>query len=421
MKKIFLVEDDPIVVEIYRRKFERENYQVSVATDGLAAMREILLNPPDLVILDLMLPKFNGADVLKFIRTNPALRHTKIVIFSNAYMTEVALDAAKIGADASILKSSCTTAQLISIVKTLLEGSGVVEQPQPHVTPLSVAPTPPPAPKNLVPAASTEAAPDRPTAPTPAHPSTTAAPSEQQYRQDLLQTGLEALTVIRELCTNLIHDPEPQARLLQLKSLHRQVHFFTVRAGLAHCERLAHLGTALEALLFELQERPAHIGDSTIKTIETAVQFLGELLARAASNEPDRVTPTNLLAVLVVDDEPISNRALVSALNRANVKATSTADSAAALDLSQNHRYDLLLLDYMMPGMDGLELYRKLRALPRYQKTPVIFVTSATDFKAQHTEIIARGDDIITKPILPIELAVKSLTLIFKSQLATRP
>lgn len=419
MKRIFLVEDDAITVEIYRNKFLREGFEVRVAPDGLAAMKELPEVRPDLVILDLMLPKFNGADVLKFIRTHPAIRHTKVVIFSNAYMTEVALAAAKTGADAALLKSSCTPAQLISVVKTLLEGGGVVEQPTPLAIADPVATAPAPA------APATAARPDKPedtldlarpfTLPKADDP--LAASPESRARRDFLQSGPETLAGIRELCAAFAHAAEPQSRLLRLQDLHRKIHFFSDRASLAHCQRLAHLAAALEALLFELQERPKNINPATIQTIETAVALLGELCDRAAHAEEEPLTPTNLLAVLVVDDEPLSNRALVHALSRANVKPTSTASSAAALELFQNHRYDLLLLDYMMPGMNGLELYQKLRALPRYQKTPVIFVTSATEFKTQHAEILARGDDIITKPILPIELAVKSLTLLLKSRL----
>ncbi|MCX6895655.1 MAG: response regulator, partial [Verrucomicrobia bacterium] len=164
MKKILIVEDDAVIVEIYRKKFQREGFDVQVAVDGLVAMKELPLIKPDLVVLDLMMPKFNGADVLKFIRASPALKDTKVVIFSNAYMTEVALAAAKTGADASLLKSSCTPAQLISIVKTLLEGGGVVEKPSAPIppTPAPAAPAPAPAvaesaPKNLPPVS---AAPD---------------------------------------------------------------------------------------------------------------------------------------------------------------------------------------------------------------------------------------------------------------------
>jgi len=73
MKKILLVEDDAVVVEIYRKKFLREGYLVEVAEDGLVALKQLPLVKPDLVVLDLMMPKFNGAEVLKFIRANPVL------------------------------------------------------------------------------------------------------------------------------------------------------------------------------------------------------------------------------------------------------------------------------------------------------------------------------------------------------------
>ena len=412
MKKILIVEDDTVVVEIYRKKFFREGFDVLVAPDGLAAMKEIPIAKPDLVILDLMLPKFNGADVLKFIRTNPAIKHTKVVIFSNAYMTEVALAAAKTGADASLLKSSCTPAQLVSVVKTLLEGSGVVENPAPLAVPTPVAAA------ASKPADKLANDPDLarsftlPKTNEPANDS-----QENRAHREFLQSEHKTLAAIHELCAAFAHPNEPQFRLIRLKDLHRKIHFFADLASLARCHRLAHLAAALEALLFELQDRPNHINSSTIQTIETAVEFLGELFDRAAHAEEEPLTPTSLLAVLVVDDEPLSNRALVHALSRANVKPTSTASSADALDLFTKNTYDLFLLDYLMPGMDGLELYTKLRALPQYEKTPVIFVTSATEFKEQHAEILARGDDIILKPILPIELAVKSLTLLMKSQL----
>lgn len=415
MKKIFLVEDDAVVIEIYRKKFLREGYEVGVAEDGLVAMKELPLAKPDLVVLDLMLPKFNGADVLKFIRANPALKHTKVVIFSNAYMTEVALAAAKAGADASLLKSSCTPQLLLKVVKELL-GGGDTDFLRKSSMLAAAGPASPPASKPVPPPSSVIDLAARPFNLPKADEQTNIAP-EVRARQNFLQSGPAALASIRELFKAFAHPAEPQFRALRLMDLHRQMHFFSDLAGLAQCQRIAHLAASLEALLFELQERPKHINPSTVQTIETAVDFLGDLFDRAAHAEEDPVTSTNLLAVLVVDDEPLSNRALVHALSRAQVLPTSTDSSTAALEMLSQKNYDLLLLDYMMPGMNGLELYHKLRALPHYQKTPVIFVTSQTDFKSRASEILARGDDIIIKPILPIELAVKSITLLLKSRL----
>ncbi|MFM2081349.1 MAG: Alkaline phosphatase synthesis transcriptional regulatory protein phoP, two-component system, OmpR [Verrucomicrobiota bacterium] len=420
-KKIFIIEDDPVVVEIYRKKFLHEGYAVEVANDGLDAMRLLPDARPDLIVLDLMLAKFNGADVLKFIRAHAQLRRTKVVIFSNAYMTEIALEAAKAGADASLLKSSCTPAQLLTLVKTLLEDALAGSLPAaPLAAPVENSPAPPPAP-----------APPRPvTAPENFSATDTARPfslpvaddarlsaSERAHR-DFKKQAPAALDNLRRLFADFAQPHEVQTRLLRLQELHRQIHFFCDLAELAGHKRLAHLAAAVEALLFELQERPKHISASTSQTLDAAFHFLGELARRAARGEAEPIVPTNLLAVLVVDDEPLSNRALVHALSRAQVKATSADSPDKALELFRTHHYDLLLLDYLMPGMDGLELYARLREIPRYTQTPVIFVTSATDFRERAREILARGDDVIQKPILPIELAVKSLTLLMKSKLA---
>jgi DNA-binding response OmpR family regulator len=120
MKNILFVEDDANIVEIYGESLRREGFEVRVAGDGLAAMKSLHQAAPDLVVLDLMMPQFNGADVLKFIRAAPALMNTKVLIFSNDCATPAAFEAAKLGADASLLKFTCTIEQFISVVKTLL-------------------------------------------------------------------------------------------------------------------------------------------------------------------------------------------------------------------------------------------------------------------------------------------------------------
>lgn len=125
MKKILLVEDDADIAKLYREELLRAGFEVQIAEDGLAAMRSLHQGCPDLVILDLLLPKLNGADVLKFIRTSPALKPTKVIIFSNTntYMTDVALAAEKLGADAFLFKSRNAPDKLIGVINNLLAGS----------------------------------------------------------------------------------------------------------------------------------------------------------------------------------------------------------------------------------------------------------------------------------------------------------
>jgi len=88
-----------VVVHVYRAKFVREGFGVEVAEDGLKAVRMLAAVKPDVVVLDLMLPKLSGVDVLKFIRSSPALKDTPVIILSNAHMSSLAQQAATIGAE----------------------------------------------------------------------------------------------------------------------------------------------------------------------------------------------------------------------------------------------------------------------------------------------------------------------------------
>ena len=124
MKTIFLIEDDAVVVQVYRSKFLREGFAVEVAGDGLVALKMLGTMRPDIIILDLMMPKLNGVDVLKYIRATPALKATPVVILSNAHMTSLAQEAAAIGAEKALLKSSCTPGQLLKVIEGLLTGTG---------------------------------------------------------------------------------------------------------------------------------------------------------------------------------------------------------------------------------------------------------------------------------------------------------
>ena len=120
MTTIFLVEDDTVVVQVYRAKLLREGFGVEVAEDGLVAVKMLSAMKPDVVVLDLMMPKFSGVDVLKYIRNTPALKDTPVIILSNAHMTRLAQEAAAIGAERALLKSSCTPGQLIAVINDLL-------------------------------------------------------------------------------------------------------------------------------------------------------------------------------------------------------------------------------------------------------------------------------------------------------------
>jgi CheY-like chemotaxis protein len=77
---------------------------------------------PDLIVLDLMMPKLNGVDVLKFVRSNPVLEKVPVIVLSNAYAEQVAGQAAEAGANKGFVKTSCSPALLAQVIEDLLKG-----------------------------------------------------------------------------------------------------------------------------------------------------------------------------------------------------------------------------------------------------------------------------------------------------------
>ena len=119
-KKILFVEDDPVVLTLYRNRLQREGFEVLFAEDGEVALNILSRVRPDLVVLDLMLPKVNGVDVLKHIRADERLKSTPVLILSNAYMTELAQKAMQSGANKGMLKTECTPAKLVEAIRDML-------------------------------------------------------------------------------------------------------------------------------------------------------------------------------------------------------------------------------------------------------------------------------------------------------------
>jgi len=84
MPKILLIEDEEIMIELLKRKLVKEGYELSIARDGeegLKLMREIW---PNLILLDIILPKMGGFDVLKEMEKNPSLKKIPVIIISNS-------------------------------------------------------------------------------------------------------------------------------------------------------------------------------------------------------------------------------------------------------------------------------------------------------------------------------------------------
>src|SRR5262249_5519787 len=113
---------DALMAEIYRDSFEREGFSAEVASDGAIAIQRLSGNPPDIVLLALMMPKFNGIELLKYIRSKESTRTLPVIVMSNACAGALRHQAAAAGATRMIAKNAGGTRGLIKEVWDVLGG-----------------------------------------------------------------------------------------------------------------------------------------------------------------------------------------------------------------------------------------------------------------------------------------------------------
>ena len=116
-KKILIVEDDPLLVKMYSTKFKSEGFDVISASDGLEGFRLAIEEKPDVIILDIMMPKMSGHDVLAKLRTNEKINKVPVIVLSNLTQQSEAQKALDLGAKEYMAKASFTPGQVVDRVK----------------------------------------------------------------------------------------------------------------------------------------------------------------------------------------------------------------------------------------------------------------------------------------------------------------
>ena len=121
-----------------------------------------------------------------------------------------------------------------------------------------------------------------------------------------------------------------------------------------------------------------------------------------------------MVKILVVDDEVIARQLICSAVGKAGLDAVGLDDPLGAQQVLKREHFDLIFLDVEMPGLTGLELCVKIRAMEPNASTPIVFVTSHSDFGSRAQSALSGGNDFVAKPFLLVEVALKALTWLFK-------
>ena len=400
MKQILIVEDDPIIAGIYRTKYAHAGFETQTATDGEMALELLKTFKPDLIHLDLMIPKINGVDVIKRVRGRPASKSLPIVVLSNTYQNHLVKAAMAAGATECVSKAVCTPNLMLQTVNKVLARSAASDAaPAVAIGPAAASPV-------SGPAASTSRG-------MGVFGTDVDVTFQAEIRRGFLERGPAMLSALGERVKTMTGMEIAADRTSDLFDLWRATHSLAGNAGIAGFKDLSQMSSALEALLKELMEKPKHITASSLRTIADAQDFLTILFERGAESGAEAARPA---IVLVVDDEVMSRRAVSLAVARLNISSVSVDDPQVALRLLPENRFSLIFLDVDMPGMNGYELCAALRQMPANKETPVVFVTSLTGFESRDRATASGGNDVIAKPFLSMELAVKALTHILRAQ-----
>ena len=120
---ILLAEDDLTLRDMYQIRLESSDYRVLVAANGEEALKVLEENKPDVILLDIMMPKINGLDVLEKIKKNPATKDIPVIILTVLVQDQTRVKGLMTGADDYLIKSETMPGEVVKRIEAVLEKS----------------------------------------------------------------------------------------------------------------------------------------------------------------------------------------------------------------------------------------------------------------------------------------------------------
>jgi CheY-like chemotaxis protein len=396
-RKVLIVDDDAVIVKVYSELLLRSGFAVESRGDGMAAIELIRQAPPDLVLLDIFMPKANGVEVLKFIRAEPALADLPVVVFSTS-STSRHIDAAwRLGANKCLAKDHFDPPKVLAVIQGLLANAK------------------PGAPGAAFPEAAADGGEaDAEESAVETHTSILRA------RDSLRQKQLARLGTLRQELRSrwpLFVNAEPDVRPPKLKEVRRIVEDIVEIATLGELDRLLVVAQAMDSLLSELEKRPAQISVSAVRTAGQGLDLLGVCSTLDAETLAERPLP----GVVLIVGEKLDPLNWAAALRAGFLTGLAVNDAPMGLKLLEQNRFHALFCQVDMPAMGGYDLAGKVRAIPMHSKTPITLICPPADLESESRFQLKGATDMMAKAFLPVELAAKAVTHIYREALTQRP
>ena len=193
-RTVFVVDDDSSTANLYSKRLEEAGFKTASACDAAKACEALPNLSADLIIMDLMLPKRGGFDLLKAIRSDSRHKDTPVLVLSNTYLPEMSQRALRAGGSKALPRSECTSSELISISRALVGVSDPKDSEGPAAACLA-----------------------------------------QQLKKDLMEEGAAEIAVLRQHCLTYAEMAGSEEGKQHQHKVYQSVRFLSTRAGLAAC------------------------------------------------------------------------------------------------------------------------------------------------------------------------------------------
>ncbi len=120
-KTIILIDDDKFITDMYSEKLQREGFNILSASGGKEGLKLISLYSPDLILLDLVMPRGDGFFVLKEVKKNSSTATMPVIVLTNLSNENDKKEVLRLGADDYLIKIECTPSKIAEKVKALLK------------------------------------------------------------------------------------------------------------------------------------------------------------------------------------------------------------------------------------------------------------------------------------------------------------
>lgn len=387
-KTILIADDDQFITTLYETKLQKEGMDVVLAADGEEAIQKLQDMVPDLILLDIQMPKINGVQVLTYIRAHPVLKEIPVIIFSNAYADKLVDQAWAAGATKFLTKNQCTPNDLVLEVRHTMQQGAQQQTALTEVTPTN---------SELPQEVAQEDEDGHP--PTPYTPGNSIPPMDAKL-PECIQAFKRSFDEesSRVALLDLYQVIQPQLKAA------RQADRLTRR-----CQ----LGRALEKLFEHLYEFPHGINVSSRKTLTDGIEVLEDMV-KSGNNDLKPILQPEM--VLVIAEEFSAREEISKILTEEYIHTIRLSNPNMATSLLEENKFNLIYVDLNTDEVN-MGICQALNSFAANAHTPVVTAVPISAFAIAPTGTFSNTRDIIAKPYIPGELTLKVITTALKTQI----